>query len=775
MNRVLRKRLPRFFIRNFGSYFGMALFIVLLVCFCVAYMVSYRSTLASYDNMVDANRLENGEFTLFMKADYDELCDELKSDIKIEEQFYTDIEFETKKSKKDDDKDDDDDDEDDEDETVTLRLFRPRKDINREIVFEGSLPEAEDEIAFDKLFAEANDIQLNDRIRINGKRMWVTGIIGLPDYVVSLKNTGDLLADRNTFGVAVVNDDYMDKIDEKDLVWNYSYWYRNVYEDDELNERNKTLIEDLSEDHIISSFCPIEDNTRVNGVTSKVETNLQSSMYFIILGMIIVAFLFAIVSIHTFEEECSFVGVLIATGFRKISILIHYITIPFVVTLISSAAGFALGTTVLYEIPAKSIYEYDNLPELEFTIEPKVYVLGLAVPILAVVIINLIVFCSKLNLTPLKLIRKDIRKESKDGKAHSLKFLDFISRFRLRTVLRNKGKYISLVFGVFLSGWLIMFGLGMNSSFDVYIDTLPDSAVSDYQYVLKTPLPDDSVLDKYVERDTISSYETEYSGRMLGVNVLGICEDSDYFSEIDTDRLNRRSIIISDVMAEKLGLKIGDRITLDNKLTLHSWDVKIVDIVDFKLGVYAFTKQDILNDFLEKEEGYYNALFSDEEIEDIDDMYISNTITRDKVADSAEQMKELMASLIVILVIVGVVCYVIVMYLLTKIVIDKNALNISLLKVFGYRNPEVNKLYLSQAEIIIVVSIILCLPLQYKLMCKMWPSMLSSMSGFFYFKVSVPVIASIIAIGVITCLITNMMHMKHVRKIAMTEALKNRE
>ncbi|MBR6925360.1 MAG: hypothetical protein IKH50_12600, partial [Oscillospiraceae bacterium] len=153
MNRVLRKRLPRFFIRNFGSYFGMALFIVLLVCFCVAYMVSYRSTLASYDNMVDANRLENGEFTLFMKADYDELCDELKSDIKIEEQFYTDIEFETKKSQKDDDKDDDDDDEDDEDETVTLRLFRPRKDINREIVFEGSLPEAEDEIAFDKLFA----------------------------------------------------------------------------------------------------------------------------------------------------------------------------------------------------------------------------------------------------------------------------------------------------------------------------------------------------------------------------------------------------------------------------------------------------------------------------------------------------------------------------------------------------------------------------------------------------------------------------------------------
>ena len=75
----------------------------------------------------------------------------------------------------------------------------------------------------------------------------------------------------------------------------------------------------------------------------------------------------------------------------------------------------------------------------------------------------------------------------------------------------------------------------------------------------------------------------------------------------------------------------------------------------------------------------------------------------------------------------------------------------------------------------IIASIIAFLPLQYFIMTKMWPGMLSSMSSFFYFKVTPAVLLSIVIIGTLTCLITNMIHVKHVRNIAMTEALKNRE
>ena len=249
----------------------------------------------------------------------------------------------------------------------------------------------------------------------------------------------------------------------------------------------------------------------------------------------------------------------------------------------------------------------------------------------------------------------------------------------------------------------------------------------------------------------------------------------------DISTLNNNEM--ADYRAAKVGfvfqsyklIREGDTIEIDNKLTLHKWSAKVAKVVDFELGVYVFTSQKTLNSYLEKDEDYYNTVFSDNEISGIDERFVSTVVTKDKVADSAKQMKTLMASLIVMLTAVGIICYVIVMFMLTKMVIDKNALNISLLKVFGYRNKEVNKLYLSQTQWIIILSVIVFLPLQYFLIGKIWPGMLNSMSGFFYFRVTPLVMAIIVVLGTATCLITNMIHVKHVRKIDMTEALKNRE
>ena len=113
-------------------------------------------------------------------------------------------------------------------------------------------------------------------------------------------------------------------------------------------------------------------------------------------------------------------------------------------------------------------------------------------------------------------------------------------------------------------------------------------------------MPDPSVIPAGAEKDTISTYETEYNGRMLPVNVLGICSDSKYLKDISVSGLSENEIIISDIMAAKLGIHKGDTIEIDNKLTLHKWNAKIVDVVDFELGVYVFTSQKILNAHLEK-------------------------------------------------------------------------------------------------------------------------------------------------------------------------------
>ncbi|MBR6218887.1 MAG: ABC transporter permease [Eubacterium sp.] len=754
MKNVLRKRLPRFLVRNIGIYAALACFIILAVCFSSSYIVGNNSAKKTYNDMVEDYYQEDGNFTLGEYASVNELGALLGDDVKISEQLYADLPVGNGSE---------------------LRVFKNREEINKPVVKEGALPETDDQIALDILYAKAQKLEIGDEISVNDKTLTVCGLICLPDYVVSLKDTGDMLADRDVFGVAVISDGLFEGIDESNLTYNYVYRYNRHLDHDEINEKTADIVRALGTEYFLISHCTIADNTRANGVVSKIEMNINTARAFMLVSMVITAFLFVLISIHTFEEECSFVGVLIATGYKKGAILRHYLTIPTLVTLVSSGIGLVLALTVAYKMPTTSIYNYDSLPEMKLVIDPMIFVLMLGVPLVLVLLINSLAFVKKLNLTPLNLIRRDIKKESKARDAHEMKKLGFMNRFRVRTVLRSKGQYISLVIGVLLSGLLIMFGLGMRSSFDEYIETLPDSAIANYEYVLKMPPMGDISLPEGAERDTISSYEIEYKNRMLTINVLGICEDTKYLKEIDTSKLGEDEVIISDVMAEKLGINVGDRISIDNKLTLNKWEPKVVEIVDFKLGIYAFTSKDILNDKLDKDDSYYNVIFSDNEVKTIDDNYVSMLVTREKIADSAKQMKSLMASLIVMLTLVGIVCYVIVMFMLTKMVIEKNALNISLLKVFGYRNKEVNKLYLSMTEIMIIAAIVLFLPLQYFIMTRLWPNMLSSMSSFFYFRVTPGVLLSIILLGTATCLITNMIHVKHVRNIAMTEALKNRE
>ncbi len=754
MKNVLKKRLPRFLKRNIGIYGGIALFIILVICLSASYVVGNQGIRASFHDMEDKNGLEDGFFALSEPMDKSEVSSLLGDALELEYQPYSDLPSV---------------------EESDIRVFRMRKSIDVPFLLEGSFPDSDKEIALDRLYAEAHDLKLGDRFQVGTEEMEVSGIIGLPEYIVSFRELGDLLADREVFGVAIVSDGFFSSLDPAKMTYQYAYKFKNDLSREEVNRENREIIKKLGDKGVLTDYCAIGDNNRVNNLISKLELNINMSTYFMILSMVIVAFLFALVSVHTFEDECSFVGVLIATGYKKKTILRHYLTIPILVTLISAGIGLLLALAFVYKIPTESVYAYYVVPKMLYTIDPVRMILMIGFPIIAVILINLIVFGRKLNLTPLRLIRRDTKKEKRVKNAHEMKKLGFLNRFRVRTVVRSKGQYISLIIGVFLAGLLCMFGLGMRSSFDKYIETLPESAVSEYQYVLKSPLPDPSVLPADVEKDTISTYETEYNGRMLPVNVLGICSDSKYLQNIDVASLSEDEIIISDIMAAKLGIHTGDTIEISNKLTLHTWNAKVVKIVGFELGVYVFSSQETLNGYLGKTGDYYNTVFSDGEIQNIDDRFISTVVTKEKVADSAKQMKTLMASLIVMLTAVGIICYIIVMFMLTKMVIDKNALNISLLKVFGYRNKEVNKLYLSQTQWIIILSVILFLPLQYFLIGKIWPGMLNSMSGYFYFRVTPLVLAIIVVLGTATCLITNAIHVKHVRKIDMTEALKNRE
>ena len=123
----------------------------------------------------------------------------------------------------------------------------------------------------------------------------------------------------------------------------------------------------------------------------------------------------------------------------------------------------------------------------------------------------------------------------------------------------------------------------------------------------------------------------------------------------------------------------------------------------------------------------------------------------------------------------SVVIYMILMYILTKTVIEKNALYISFMKVFGYDNREVGKLYLRATAITVIASVLINLPLQHMSFVAMMDYVTGMIEGYVPFYLPPWVYLFIAVVGIGAYYVINFFHVRKVRRIPMSDALKNRE
>ena len=150
--------------------------------------------------------------------------------------------------------------------------------------------------------------------------------------------------------------------------------------------------------------------------------------------------------------------------------------------------------------------------------------LGIVLSIIGVINVGLL--WNKLTLTPLKFLRKDLKK-GKQAKALKLPDWSFLKRFRIRVILQNKVCYLILFVGIYLSSLLLMFGVGLGPLLEHYVDNIDETLLYEYQYILKAPV-DNSDGEK-LKMYTVSTYSERYQ-KDVEVSLMGIEENSDFFN-----------------------------------------------------------------------------------------------------------------------------------------------------------------------------------------------------------------------------------------------------
>ena len=77
----------------------------------------------------------------------------------------------------------------------------------------------------------------------------------------------------------------------------------------------------------------------------------------------------------------------------------------------------------------------------------------------------------------------------------------------------------------------------------------------------------------------------------------------------------------------------------------------------------------------------------------------------------------------------SVLIYIILMYLLSKLVIEKNEQNISMLKILGYSNREASKLYNRATTVVTIGAILVSVPLIYYVFAGLYHYFMFEMKG----------------------------------------------
>ena len=97
--------------------------------------------------------------------------------------------------------------------------------------------------------------------------------------------------------------------------------------------------------------------------------------------------------------------------------------------------------------------------------------------------------------------------------------------------------------------------------------------------------------------------------RELGVQLFGISDDNKYFKDY---KLKHNEVYISEGVAKRLKVDIGDILKLDDKIRGKKYEFKVKGVNDYSAGLAVFASQKYVNSFLGFDEYYYNSLLSDE-------------------------------------------------------------------------------------------------------------------------------------------------------------------
>lgn len=662
----------------------------------------------------------------------------------------------------------------------------------------------------DNFYAEKNNLKVGDTIKIKydtfSLEEKILGLINVPDHIYDVKDESELVPNRENFGFVYLSVNEIPESYIKDLVmkemkitdekifdkyvkdFNYKEYIPYNYIMVDVNKKkNVTSVKEDIEDNVSNAKAIVKIEDTLSYQRYQGEIDEGASYVGIFSGLFLFIAMLSVITTMTrvVKKQKLQIGTMKALGIKNSKIVMHYVGYGFFVSLAAAIVGIILGKYFIGTFFLNMEMDYFEVPNGVPVVKPLSYL----VAFLVVMVVSFITYltCRK------ELFKKPaeaLRNEVPNVKVSSLnlstkgifKKLNFSSKWNLRDILRNKFRTVTAVVGIVGCCMLIVCAFGMLNSMNHFIKLqFEDLYNFNYKLSLNTNIKDDELkvlTDKYGDNTSETLTIETKIGKEREANTIFVTNAGNLvrFQNENGEfiKINKNDgVYVTRKLADQKNLKVRDTIKWHMYGVNKYYESKIVGLTkDPQVQNLTMTKE-----YLESLDIDYkpDSLYTNTDLKGVKDIKnVSLVQDINELKNSLESMLSMMKSMIMLIIVFAIGLGAIIIYNMGILSYSEKQYQFATLKVLGFNDKKIRKIFVQQNNWITILSIIIGLPTGYYMTSWIFKSVIADNYDFSaYINLSTYLIAIIGTI--LVSIIVSRMLSKKVNKIDMVSSLKANE
>ena len=662
----------------------------------------------------------------------------------------------------------------------------------------------------DNFYAEKNNLKVGDTIKIKydtfSLEEKILGLINVPDHIYDVKDESELVPNRENFGFVYLSVNEIPESYIKDLVmkemkitdekifdkyvkdFNYKEYIPYNYIMVDVNKKkNVTSVKEDIEDNVSNAKAIVKIEDTLSYQRYQGEIDEGASYVGIFSGLFLFIAMLSVITTMTrvVKKQKLQIGTMKALGIKNSKIVMHYVGYGFFVSLAAAIVGIILGKYFIGTFFLNMEMDYFEVPNGVPVVKPLSYLVALLV-VMVVSFITYLTCRKELFKKPAEALRNEVP----NVKVSSLnlstkgifKKLNFSSKWNYRDILRNKFRTVTAVVGIVGCCMLIVCAFGMLNSMNHFIKLqFEDLYNFNYKLSLKENLKDDELkvlTDKYGDNTSETLTIETKIGKEREANTIFVTNAGNLVRFQNENgkfiKVNKNNgVYITRKLADQKNLKVGDTIKWHIYGVNKYYESKIVGLTkDPQVQNLTMTKE-----YLESLDIDYkpDSLYTNTDLKGVKDIKnVSLVQDINELKNSLESMLSMMKSMIMLIIVFAIGLGAIIIYNMGILSYSEKQYQFATLKVLGFSDKKIKKIFVEQNNWITVLSIIIGLPTGYYMTSWIFKSVIADNYDFSaYINLSTYLIAIVGTILVST--IVSKMLSKKVNKIDMVSSLKANE